>query len=300
MRTLLVAALLATALLAGCSGKATGNAGSSLDQAAKDLDVKATATTGVIRGVVVDTAIRPVVGLKVTTQSKGQAVSAETSNAGAFAFEGLAAGTYFLKTHKAGYEDTQTSVDVAAGESAPAVTKIQVTADPSSKPSVDLFHFKGFMECSAVAGTPLTGGFFTPCENPATGAPVGNENSHTAFNVTGNTTWVQGTLIWNPTNPLGAELYYNLFYSQSDYPASIVGFGRGPSPLQVDVNGTDANKFGESGHILFEGAASRSTTQGFLGAAFQQDFDAYIVVFHGFAPPAGYSFAKDGAPHVPA
>jgi hypothetical protein len=298
--SLAVATLALAALLSGCAGKAAEPPTNAIDAAANELALKATATTGVIRGVVVDTAIRPVASLKVTTQAKGGTLTTNTSANGAFAFEGLAAGTYFLKTHKAGYEDTQTSVDVVAGDSAPAVTRIQVLADPSTRPSVDLFHFKGFLECSAVVGTPLTGGFFTPCENPATGERIGNENSHTSFNVTGNTTWVQATMIWSSTNPLGAELYYNLYYSQSDYPDSVVGFGRGPSPLETNVNGTAANTFGEAGHLLFEGAASRSTTQGFAGAAFQQDFDVYIVVFHGFEPPPGYSFARDGDPVLPA
>jgi len=278
--------VLCATLLAGCSGKAATDS-NSLDQAAKDLDVQATATTGVIRGVVVDTAVRPVAGVHVMTQNGGKTYQANTTAAGAFGFEGLPAGTYFLKTHKPGYADTQTSADVVAGVSDPAITKIQVAADASTQPSFDVFHFKGFLECNVAI--PF---FFFPCVNPVTGQEIGNDQFSATYNVTGNVTWVHTSLVWTPTEPVGTELYMNVGTPQTE----IVGYTGGPSPQVVDISGKDAAQF-QDGRLVLE--VSGNGEQGLAGAELEQDFDAYTVIFHGFAPPAGYSYWHDGEPVPP-
>src|SRR5687767_9017090 len=98
MKTLaptLVALLMAATLLSGCTGgggKPAQTTGPAADF--EDLDLKATETTGLIRGLVVDEAIRPVAGADVgTTLPDGSARNTTSAADGAFGFDGLPPGT---------------------------------------------------------------------------------------------------------------------------------------------------------------------------------------------------------------
>ena len=74
MRTLLVAALALLPLLAGCSGAKDGPAD----------PLAATATTGILKGIVVDEAIRPLRGVNVTVPlSDGTMLNSTTADDGA-------------------------------------------------------------------------------------------------------------------------------------------------------------------------------------------------------------------------
>ncbi|HUR61543.1 MAG TPA: carboxypeptidase-like regulatory domain-containing protein [Candidatus Thermoplasmatota archaeon] len=307
MTRLALLLLVASASLAGCSGKAAKTAADGLDANAAGIDVKATDTTGVIRGVVVDTGIRPIGNVQVTTQTEGRTLMTNTTPTGAFGFEGLPAGTYFLKTHKAGFADTQSSVDVKAGDSTPALTKIQLVADASTAPSFDIYVFKGFMQCSI-----LTGPFFQPCYMPAIGplpeVVVGDDHSYTQVNITGNVTYLEVDMVWTPTQSFGTELYFNACYDQKSYPDHCLMYMGGASPLVTNVTGSDAHKYEQSGQVYFEAAThgvgdvlpENDVRRDPGGASINQDFVVYFVVCHGFQPPAGYSFARDGEPKVPA
>ncbi|HUR61550.1 MAG TPA: carboxypeptidase-like regulatory domain-containing protein [Candidatus Thermoplasmatota archaeon] len=281
-----MAALVFSAALAGCSAKSASTPADELAEAAGALDVHATSTTGVIRGVVVDTAIRPIGGVRVSVQVQGVARNTTTTAAGAFGFEDLPEGTYFLQAHKRGFADTQTSAGVEAGVSDPPIVKVQMLADASTQPSFDLYHFRGFLQCNVAV--PL---FFFPCEAPFYGS-VGNDDFSASYNVTGNVTWVHTSLVWTPTQPVGTELYMNVGTPEEE----IVGYTGGPSPQVVDISGKDATQF-EDGVVVIE--VSGNGEQGLAGAELNQDFDAYVVVFHGFEPLEGYSYWKDGEPKIP-
>src|ERR1041385_8203063 len=97
------ALLLASVAFAGCAGSARSPSGDPL----QDVHVAATATTGVIRGIVVDIAIHPVAGART--------LRTNSSATGAFGFQGLPAGTYFIEAHRRGYATSRTGVDVEAG-----------------------------------------------------------------------------------------------------------------------------------------------------------------------------------------
>jgi hypothetical protein len=293
MRTwtaLAAAALFALVTLAGCAGKAPAPPADSIASGAQQLDLQATATTGVIRGVVVDDAIRPIDNATVTLQGTPPQTT-KTNNLGAFGFDGLAAGSYFVQVHKRGFQDTQSSADVVAGVKDPAVVKILLAVKPGSLPSYDVFHFAGFLECNFVI--PF---FFFPCEVPGTPAsnpmPVGNDDFSATYNMTGNISWIHTSLIWQPTEAVGTELYMNIGTPQTE----IVGYTGGPSPQVVDVSGKDLDQF-QNGALVIE--VSGNGEQGLAGAEVEQGFDAYIVVFHNFEPPAGYAFYKDGEPTPP-
>src|SRR5688572_2997273 len=95
----IVALSLCGLLLAGCSSSPEGD-GAGPDFS--DLGLDASDTTGLIRGIVVDDAIRPVAGANVTLTPGGQ--TARTTANGTFGFDGLAAGSYFLAVELYGYE----------------------------------------------------------------------------------------------------------------------------------------------------------------------------------------------------
>ncbi|HUR61544.1 MAG TPA: carboxypeptidase-like regulatory domain-containing protein [Candidatus Thermoplasmatota archaeon] len=300
LRTLALAICAAT-LLAGCGGAPPPHA------QADDGPAGGTATGasvaaegGIVRGLVVDPGVRPLAGVLVTTQAKTATLSANTSEVGEFSFTGLAPGTYFLRTHRSGYDDSQTRVEVLDLPGLPPVTRIQLVAAVIVKPKLEVYHFKGFLECSANVATPVTGGLFTPCEAPVTGTPVADEASHTVYNTTQGVRWVQTTMQWESSNPAGGEMLFNVFYNTKDYPTSILGSARGASPLVNDLNGTDADMVGDWRHLYFEAGVSRTSVQGVVGAAFEQEFDAFFVLCYGFEPPPGYLFWRDGEPKLPA
>src|SRR5688572_21410353 len=91
--------LLAATALAGCSGDASPKDREPAvpDGAFDGLNVKPTDETGIVRGVVVDEAIAPLEAAKVTLQGPGGSQETETNALGAFGFDGLEPGTYFVK-----------------------------------------------------------------------------------------------------------------------------------------------------------------------------------------------------------
>src|SRR5688572_18477641 len=91
-----LAALLACALLAGCSGGGGAKGEDGLDSLDDFDDLEATDTTGVLRGVVVDASVRPLAGVDVTATGPGGQLTGTTSEAGAFGFDRLEPGTYFV------------------------------------------------------------------------------------------------------------------------------------------------------------------------------------------------------------
>ena len=118
--------LLLVPLLAGCADEAAPE----VDDFAQNLDqeLQATEDTGIIRGVVVDFAIVPVADATVTLTGLDR--STQTNEAGAFGFDGLEPGTYFLEISKLGYNSTQASTDVEAGTDTPPVVKVRLEAAP--------------------------------------------------------------------------------------------------------------------------------------------------------------------------
>src|SRR5688572_21074791 len=98
-------------LLAGCTGGGDGPPPADEPVDFSNLELEATETTGVIRGVVVDDAIRPLANATVTLVSDGDR-TATTTDSGTFGFEQVPPGTHFLTVSRFRYLDQQQSVDV--------------------------------------------------------------------------------------------------------------------------------------------------------------------------------------------
>ena len=229
----LAACLLAT-LVAGCSGGGGGD-GDPLAAGAdfEDLGLEATATTGIIRGIVVDEAIRPVAGAEVGTALPDGAGTRNATSAadGAFGFDGLPAGTYFLTIRKPGFLTQQANAEVVVGVSDPPITKILLTADPASLPYVSAYQFDAFIACSFTLVTVS----FAACGLAA-------EQTNNAFLVNYRPDkppqHIQIEAVWQSTQALGGEL--GLSVTALGPPQVGVNGTSGPSPIHITINETQA------------------------------------------------------------
>ncbi|MEA3202654.1 MAG: Carboxypeptidase regulatory-like domain [Thermoplasmata archaeon] len=245
--------LLLAVSLGGCSSKAAAPTPAT----AGDLDLQATATTGVIRGVVVDEAIRPLAGAAVTATAQGHTLATNSTASGSFGFQGLPPGTYIVKAHKAGFKDVQTSAEVKAGVGDPAPVKVTLGTDTSFvRPYAVGFVFRGFIDCGVT--TPAVGIAVCSIPNgPTCGAdPVPCTGNVTADNFAafvpvdgGVPLWIQHELVWKATQTAGdqftiaARTGTAAQFKSNNYERDLPDQPTGTSPLLAVVNTTTIQKF---------------------------------------------------------
>ena len=197
-------------VLAGC---AQGGEGGEIPlEEVPELEV--TSTTGGIRGVVVDDAIRPIKGATVTLESTQEAVT--TDETGLFVFSGLEAGTYFVKASHPLYDTQQQNVEVVAGVADPAPVKFLLNRVVLEDPYLITLKFDGFIVCSANVVVGLSEecgeGVGVPCEVPP---PVGcqrhggqgNNAAQFDFTVGPGAATVVVEQVWTATSEAGSEFY---------------------------------------------------------------------------------------------
>ncbi|MEK6985127.1 MAG: carboxypeptidase-like regulatory domain-containing protein [Candidatus Thermoplasmatota archaeon] len=138
--------------LAGCAASDEEALPSSLTNF-DDLGGEATATTGLIRGVVVDTTITPIAKATVVVNGESKA-EITTDDQGRFLVDSLAPGTYLVKASAAFHHESQTTVEVVAGVSDPPITKVQLEPLFDQKPYSVPIKQTGFFECSQAGATP--------------------------------------------------------------------------------------------------------------------------------------------------
>lgn len=318
MRALLLAAALLAPLLAGCAG----------GEGDGPLPVQATPTTGVLRGVVVDEAIRPLAGANVTVpQADGTARNATTGGDGAFAFDGLQPGGYVVRVRKLGYLDAAVSANVTAGVDEPEAVRIVLGADVLNAPAIDQFSFNGFLQCSVTALV-VRAAVCNPTEFaqplcvlpvPVCTGPLANltEDRFMAVHSVGRQSvrFLQSELVWEPTSQLSSSLRA-LPGSRDPDDGQVSDYRafEGPSPLVMPMDGGVAQGlFIGNGKDLvvrvFSGYAEGTAPPACLpspvgcpwgvGAAYEQRFDLVTHVFYGFEPPEGWQFSRDGLPPIP-
>lgn len=144
MRALVLLALLGTVALGGCAGGDGGPAGA---PDSDDSGVRATATTGIVRGVVVDERIVPIEGATVQLTGAATDQEATTDAEGRFAFGDLRPGTYFIAVRHFLHASAQSSAEVVAGEDEPPVVRVLLTRLFDQEPYSELFKFEGYIQC---------------------------------------------------------------------------------------------------------------------------------------------------------
>lgn len=136
-----LACLLIVTALAGCAD------GAESTENDEGPGVGATATTGGIRGVVVDNAIVPIPGVSVRLQDTELAT--QTDQDGLFVFSGLEPGTYFVEATHPFYSTQQASTVVKAGVDRPDALRIQLTQIIFDEPQMVPLYLEGYIFCSS-------------------------------------------------------------------------------------------------------------------------------------------------------
>jgi hypothetical protein len=308
MRGLWVVAVLCLASLAGCVGSGGGSGTSGGDAGVR---VQATETTGVIRGVVVDAAIKPLAKAVVTVKAGAKTLTNETNGNGGFGFSGLEPGTYFVVATKSGYIGSQTSVEVVANQNDPPSARITLQADASFvKPYATVEKHVGFIEC--------TTSVLVTC-----GAPnllTGQEITSDAFTwdqyFADNATVIQTEMAWTSSQALSPKLYLEMELLDGGCKSgALVNNSMGESPImtRVDVAKVLAETKDAIGsacpiyYSVFSGAITGTPclppappiNNFCFGVTVEQKFEVYMVEFHGFRPTAAYRFVTDGPPKAP-
>ncbi len=303
-------ALALVVLLSGCSGGGGSEDVPTDADDFQDLGVEATDTKGVLLGVVVDDAIRPLQGAAVSVSMPGGADGEKTTDAdGRFAFGDLEPGTYLVSVAMLQYNSAQTTVEVVAGEEDPAVHRIQLTRLFSQDPYLEQIKFDGFIACAYAYGVSSTCvndytrliGFVPGCE----GGCLRDQNvSKAGGNVREFVTaigpgWQSMVLemVWEPSTAPPASkgtMGMTVSYFERTSTGHWYGQADGPSPMrmQMDVGVAGPNQSEEPALIPPEGLNSLFV---FFGAgnedvALNQGFQFFQNNFYYSVPPEGWSF----------
>jgi hypothetical protein len=339
--TLLMLFVVPSLALAGCSEDPAGTQDTGDDVPAdfQELGLEASDTTGILRGVVIDEAIRPLPGVLVTVLKPGGGnLTMETEDDGLFGFDALEPGTYFLTATKPGFVPTQVSADVVAGDDSPNAVKVLLAADPANAPFIQPHHLDGYITCSL---RPM----FIAVQCPGAGGNIVNAN----YEMSRTPTWIQGEMTWESTQATGDELSLVVNCLPDEDPAERCQEGQmtivrdeGLAPRMITINETTAANwtlggpggnplsvsifvFGRSDldvwdEALIYNAQKPATGNDCLhwpqvggypfapgtcmratgpGLVVNQKVDVYTNIFYGFTPNEGWSFIEDGAHEVP-
>ncbi len=296
MKHLLTIALMLAVSLAGCADDTAPVP--TEETTAADDKVKATDTTGVIRGVVVDSAIVPIAGAVITIKSTGaEALSLED---GSFGFSELDPGNYFMQISKVGFVSVQAQAKVDAGVDKPPVVRVQLTADEAYNPFSATQIYKGLYQCGTsvlvVCGAP----------NIILGQGTTDDTSTPDIYVEAGAQLVQTEMVWESTQAVSPQLYFEMeTIGHECTGGTFLTSARGDSPLRAQVfNDTlEEHNVGENCpiyHSVFAGDALNrahcvpgAPCPG-VGFSIQQDFSWYITEFHGYMPPEDWWFTVDG------
>lgn len=299
VRAIPVLALLSMAL-AGCSGGGDPAADELTPADFKELELQATDTKGIIRGVVVDDAIRPIGGAKVDLRGGAGPRTTLSSADGLFGFDDLEPGTYFLQVSRLGFETTQVSAEVVAGVAEPPIVRVLLATDLSFvSPYFEQFIFEGFMECST--GAAAGGGYvyFNACASSEEAFP--NDKTFESYTLSGYPEWVQSEMIWESTQAVSTSMAHNFAYRNDETDGWQDQTAEGPSPLLNTMDNETAKEYLE-GEEFEEGdnltlnmrIFTRATDGTGPALTFQQRFTVYTTVFYGYLPPEGWTLRESG------
>ena len=295
MRSLSLFLLIAIAF-AGCAEDG-GPATDGPEETAVDEELQATDETGVIRGVVVDETVTPVVGAKVLV--KGVELEETTNDDGSFGFSDLEPGTYFLEISKIGFDAVQTSAEVVAGVDRPDIVRVQMVKNPGELPFVQTSQFSANLLCGlSVDATAFGCTVLRPTEPyiPEVNAEVKD------FEILPD--WLQVEMFWASTQPLGEGLVLNIARCCDNSNIGGNGTQQGVSPLTAWVvkSEMEALEILESGVEIrvFPAGVDGTAVIGFgFGAVVDQQVEWFTNEFYNFSPDEGWTFIEDGAHPLP-
>lgn len=295
-------------VLAGCLGGGDGPA------------EPEAATTGVLHGVVVDQAIRPLAGANVTVGlPDGTQRSDQTDLDGRWAFPGMQPGTYLVETALAGYFTERTPANVTVGEADPLGVRVVLEVNHTILAAIDAYVFDGYLQCSATAVAVRQACDLDEALGPVCGGlPCGDlsEDQFMAVHGIGRAgmAFIQSELQWDPSSDLGESLRA-VPGARDPESGAVQDFEgvEGPAPLIVQLSGEVATALGIGTGKDYAVRVFSSYRDGTappclpapagcpwgVGVAYQQRFSMVTHVFYGFVPPEGWQFGRDGLPPLP-
>lgn len=310
----LASCALAVLLMSGCTEGTGDGTDAPADDPTEDLGLTSTETTGVLRGVVVDEAIRPLADVTVSITGLTSANTTTTAN-GAFGFQDLEPGTYFVMATKAGFSTIQQSAEVVAGVDDPPLVRFQLTIDPETKPFFEAYVFDGYIQCSVsfiAAG-------FAACSSLG---PASTDRFDVTYTMAKTPAWLQSEMLWDSTQTVSDAL--SMSYSASGDGALLTNWADagGSSPITIQTNGTlNAQWNIGNGTDLFirvfnepiEGTAPSDPVNGDdcvdrpvlsgcltgLGLTVQQQLTIYTHAFYGYTPDPSWRFSEASVVPLP-
>lgn len=256
------------------------------------LDLRATQTTGVILGFVVDEAIRPLPGAEVELSFDKRV--ARTNDKGAFGFDGLPAGTHFLTIKLSAYRTVQQSAEVTAGIADPPPLKIVLVADPAAAPYIESYSvamFKTF-------GSPFIG------LGTAFDQALGQTSAFLRGELQATATVAQVELQWQATTSTAQHVQLvGATWNEDDNVGVDVGIVQGASPLLSRVNGIMEDLratyfFMRVDPIPWDPLQPHVIDPAGI-AIINQQFQGFAFVFHNVVPDPQWSFVRDGPYPLP-
>ncbi|MEA3137006.1 MAG: Carboxypeptidase regulatory-like domain [Thermoplasmata archaeon] len=300
-----LALAMALLLLAGCAQGGGTTAGTEA----------AAADTGILQGIVVDDAIRPLAGVRIELDGD---VNGTSDAAGAFQFGGVPPGAHVVRATKAGFSDTVAQADVRAGEATPLLKLVLIT-DLSTLAYAETQAIEGYVECGMYGAsfryaTCGTGNVASLIACSTANVCLGNVTEDRYIVVqrfAQQPDFLVAEVVWTATQDLGKEMQVYIgtatpedlaAASTNDYNGTI-----GPSPLYVTMDKTMLvdSKLGFEAMFLSQTFAAPTLKPCEFGACgvglvVQQRFTYYLTSFFGFEPEKTRRFVSDGPPLPPA
>ncbi|MHB1261659.1 MAG: carboxypeptidase-like regulatory domain-containing protein [Thermoplasmatota archaeon] len=288
-------------LMAGC-------AGSSPDPSEGGPQPTA-APPGVISGVVVDEALRPID--RATVELVGANRTAETDEGGAFAFTDVEPGTHFLRASHPLFDSAQHTIEVPADGSRGATVKIQLDRVIFASPYAQIQKFDGFLVCSigffVYASEECGEGVGVPCEVPVLGCQrVGGQgNNHAQWDFYLDGAFVATLVVemtWESTSPTLEEFELNVANDWTCDPfcnGESLNVTRGVAPLYATVDfpreltDRDGNAIELTEDTRFSTFVWPNWGHGDpsqADVAINQRFTQFATAFYYLPAPAGWSF----------
>ncbi|MHB1260559.1 MAG: carboxypeptidase-like regulatory domain-containing protein [Thermoplasmatota archaeon] len=289
-----LALLASPVLLAGCAGRSdgAGDEGQPLPEA------------GVLAGIVVDAALRPLVGAAVNvTQAGGEPIRQETDVNGSFAFAGLPPGTYAVEATKERHLSAHAIAQVPAGGAGPLV-QLVLEVQVDEVPFVVVVKWEGYIGCAFSYGN--------LCSAPAqAGADViGDQSAHLFWDEYVSQDRVpdalQAEAVWEATLATSEDLQPIFGWSTPDewrafqYGGTFDSFST-PSPAYYRVPRDEMVEVGlgtEAGLVVEFYSGDPNGVP--AGLTINQPIQLFLHGFYGYGPPDAWRFVTDGAPPPPA
>lgn len=293
MRPVLLAAAVLAVSLAGCSDAPAADAGDGVQVGAGEV---------LLEGVVVDAAIRPVPGAKVTAQAAGAAAAeATTGDDGAFAFA-LPPGAAVLEASHSAYAPVRHTVQLLDGAGANPRVVLQFSFAASEAPYATVAKFDGFIVCSLG----LSVVFSEEC-GAGVGTPVGRVgeqgNNAIRFDFQPDSPSLKTAIVeqaWTPTSEAGRQLAVVFATGWTCEPAcggEAVGEGsvQGSSPLLLRADEADlADHLADPASVYTTYTLALTDTVA-ANVVLNQPFQLFVSLFYREPAPEGHSFVGASA-----